>query len=132
MGQIVIDRESNLFGCLAIHNVFLNKIRIGNIANGKIETFDIPEGTHEIYAKNGRYKSNILKLNFSEKTIYRIKMKATITKLSGIKLEIIEVIEKSNLMKKYEEIEKLNNLKEKKIISEEEFIKEKKNLLEKE
>lgn len=135
MGKIIIDRENNYLGAAANYNIYLDGNKIDSINNGGVEEYIVASGKHSLYVQNGLLsfglKSNILEFDISDSTEIRILCKSTMTKWSGIELEIVSNnnISSQNNIDKYDQLQKLNNLKQKNIITENEYEIEKEKIL---
>lgn len=137
MGRIVLDRESNYLAVLAAFDIFIDEKKFGNIRDGGHLVFEIDNGFHSMYLRNGILpigKSNVLNLNIKENTETRIYVRPTMGNISGIKLELKSVVslgrtEEKEPTNKFDEIQKLLELKESGILTEAEFENEKKKLL---
>ena len=146
MGKLIIERDACFCACAAIYNILLDNVIIDNVCNGEIREYNIPEGIHTLYLKNGicgfGTKSNVITFCIGDNDTITISCKSGLYNLSGILLKVNAISEGNSdtinnvivpnydeLYNRYNIIEKLFSLKENDCITEEEFENEKRKIL---
>ena len=57
MGRLTITRKKRMFLRNVLLLLFVDEKSIGTLANGQTKTFDLTNGSHDVYVKMGVYRS---------------------------------------------------------------------------
>ncbi len=70
--KIILERETKWGGALISYEVFIDKVKLGEIKNGSVERYyiDLTEGEYTLYIKWGLVKSNKIKINVKDNDEY--------------------------------------------------------------
>ncbi|MEP7290038.1 MAG: hypothetical protein ABI947_30185 [Chloroflexota bacterium] len=99
---VEITRPNAYIAMMIPHRIFVDDQKIGEVRNGKTQTFEVSPGTHEIYVKQSRFvKSNHLSVECAPNQTIRLQvtqnkpLKQTLLAVTG--LGLISLPKRANL-----------------------------------